>query len=186
MLSDTFLDKKFFYNIQGFFQNNLEMAEKMLGYTHEILKQYNTKDAYLLDLYGGVGTFGIVNSDLFKEVTIIENFKGSIDAANINIKENKVNNVKALVLDAKQLRKANLKKPLYVITDPPRSGMEQKTIQILNELKPEVIIYISCNQQQLGKELPKFKHYKIKSAAMFDLFPQTPHIESVTELVRLD
>ena len=66
MLSDTFLDKKFFYNIQGFFQNNSEMAKKMLEYTHNLLKQYDTKDTYLLDLYGGVGTFGIVNSDLLK------------------------------------------------------------------------------------------------------------------------
>jgi tRNA/tmRNA/rRNA uracil-C5-methylase (TrmA/RlmC/RlmD family) len=43
---------------------------------------------------------------------------------------------------------------------------------------------VSCNVEQLGKDLPKFKNYRIKSAAMFDLFPQTLHSESVVELVR--
>jgi tRNA/tmRNA/rRNA uracil-C5-methylase (TrmA/RlmC/RlmD family) len=51
-------------------------------------------------------------------------------------------------------------------------------------LKPQVIIYVSCNVQQLAKDLAKFKDYTIKSAAMFDLFPQTNHLESVVELVR--
>jgi 23S rRNA (uracil1939-C5)-methyltransferase len=183
-LSEVFLKKRFIYNVQGFFQNNSIMAEKMLEYVNNIMKTYDTKESYLLDLYGGVGTFGITNSDLFKEVDIVENFKGSIDAANINIKENKINNIKTHVLDAMQISRLNLKSPLYVITDPPRSGMDQRAIDKLKSLHPDVIIYISCNPIQLGKELPKFKDYKIKSAAMFDLFPQTPHVEAVVELIR--
>lgn len=183
-ISEEFLGKKFTYNIQGFFQNNSKMAEKMLEYTNGLLKQYDTKNASLLDLYGGVGTFGIINSELFREVTVIESFKASIDSANINIKENNIKNIKAMVLDAKNLRRVKFSEPLFVITDPPRSGMDIKTILALRELEPEVIIYISCNPQQLGKELPKLKNYKVKSAAMFDLFPQTPHMEAVVELVR--
>jgi tRNA/tmRNA/rRNA uracil-C5-methylase (TrmA/RlmC/RlmD family) len=116
---------------------------------------------------------------------IIESIKQCIDAADINIKENNVKNAKTIVLDAKQLKKVELKKPLFVITDPPRSGMHPKTIEQLKNLKPEVIIYISCNIQQLGKDLLKFKDYKIKSAALFDLFPQTPHIEAVVEMVKV-
>ena len=74
-------------------------------------------------------------------------------------------------------------KDLYVITDPPRVGMHEETIIQLRKLKPKLIIYISCNVDQLAKDLPKFKDYKIKSAAVFDLFPQTNHMESVIELV---
>ncbi|MBW3016993.1 23S rRNA (uracil(747)-C(5))-methyltransferase, partial [Candidatus Woesearchaeota archaeon] len=44
---------------------------------------------------------------------------------------------------------------------------------------------ISCNTRQLAKDLKKFSKYKIKSAALFDLFPQTQHIEAVVELVRI-
>ena len=64
--------------------------------------------------------------------------------------------------------------------------MHPKAIERLNELKPKAIIYVSCNVEQLGKEIPRFKNYKIKSVAMFDLFPQTPHIEAVIELVLND
>lgn len=183
-LKEKYLDKEFVYSVQGFFQNNHEMAEKMQEYCNSLLKEYKTKDSYLLDLYGGVGTFGIINSELFKDVTIVENSKQCIDSALINIKNNKIKNAKAIILDAKSLKKIELKAPLFVINDPPRSGMHPKTIEHLNNIKPEVIIYISCNVTQLGKDIPKFKDYKINSAALFDLFPQTNHSEAIVELVK--
>jgi len=183
MIKEKLLGKEFSYSVQGFFQNNTAMAEKMQQYCHEKLKKYDTKNAYLLDLYGGVGTFGIMNADLFRSVTIVESVKSCIDAAEINIKENNIGNAKALVLDAAKIKKLDLPQPLFVITDPPRSGMDHKTIEELKKLRPSVIIYISCNVKQLGKDIAKFKKYKIKSAAMFDLFPQTPHIEAIVELV---
>jgi len=157
----------------------------MHKYVNELLKSYDAKDKFghLLDLYGGVGTFGIINADLFKKVTIVEGFQGCIDAANANIELNDIDNAEALCMDAMQLKKVKLTSPLYVVTDPPRSGMHPKTIEELIRLKPERLIYISCNVKQLEKDLPKFlKHYTLKSAAMFDLFPQTNHMESVVEL----
>jgi 23S rRNA (uracil-5-)-methyltransferase RumA len=183
MLKESFLGKEFLYSVQGFFQNNHEVANMMHEYVNGLLQQHDRTYTYLLDLYAGVGTFGIINSELFKQVTIIESVKECIDAANVNIEKNGVKNAKAMVLDAMQLRKVLLSTPLFVITDPPRSGMHPKTIQQLNELTPKVIIYISCNVEQLGKDLPKFKEYKIKSAALFDMFPQTNHCEAVVELI---
>jgi len=183
MLKEEYLGKRFWYSVQGFFQTNYEMSEKMYAYCHELLKDYDTEEAHLIDLYGGVAPFGIINAGLFKGVTIIENVQQSIDAANRNIKENGVSNAQAILLDAKQLKRVELPKPLFVIVDPPRSGMHRKTIQQLNELKPKVIIYVSCNVKQLGIDVPKFKEYEIKSVALFDFFPQTPHSETVVELV---
>ncbi len=183
-LYEEYLGKKFWYSVQGFFQNNHAMAEKMQSYVHELLIKYDTKNAHLLDLYGGVGTFGIINSDMFKDVLTIESVNECVDSANKNIIENNINNAKAIVLDAKNLRKVPLQSPLYVITDPPRTGMDDRTITHLNVLKPNVIVYISCNIDQLQKDIPKFKEYSIKSTALFDLFPQTPHSEAVVELIR--
>lgn len=182
MLIEKFLDKEFHYSAQGFFQNNTAMADKMQEYVNNFLKQHDTKNSHLLDLYGGVGTFGIINADLFKSVTVVENDKNCIDSANENIKQNEISNAKAVVLDAKQISRLDLKQPLFVITDPPRSGMDEKAIIELKRLKPKVIIYISCNVDQLGRDIPKFKQYVIKSAAMFDLFPQTPHVEAIVEM----
>jgi 23S rRNA (uracil-5-)-methyltransferase RumA len=192
MLEETLLGKKFRYSAQGFFQNNHEMAEKMHEYVNGILEAglanpaYGWPDArwaHLLDLYGGVGTFGIINSELFKTVKTVESFEGCVDAAKANIELNGVTNVEAILLDAMQLKKLQLPSPLFVVTDPPRSGMHQKTIEQFMVLKPHLIIYISCNVEQLEKDMPKFlKHYKLKSTAIFDLFPQTNHMETVVEL----
>jgi 23S rRNA (uracil1939-C5)-methyltransferase len=204
MLEETFLGKRFRYSAQGFFQNNHEMAENMHLYVNEVLSKHANKfetrnskleknaefqnsyfKPHLLDLYGGVGTFGIINSDLFKTVKTVESFEGCVEAAKANIELNGVKNTEAILLDAMQLKKLDFQSPLFVVTDPPRSGMHQKTIEQLIVLKPKLIIYISCSIQQLEKELPKFlKHYKLKSAAIFDLFPQTNHMETVVELVK--
>ncbi len=182
-LQEQFLGKTFYFPIQGFFQNNSQMAEKMQEYVYSLLQKYDTSAAHLLDLYGGVGTFGIINASLFASVTIVD-LGLSIDAANKNLEENKVPKGTAINLDALQLKKVPLPKPLFVITDPPRTGMHPKTIDQLKALQPEVIVYISCNISQLAKELPKLKQYEIKSAALFDLFPQTNHSEAVVEMVR--
>lgn len=196
MLRESFLGKEFEYSAQGFFQNNHEMATKMHEYVRGLLESYGgsdqgsnggsngkLKEAHLLDLYGGVGTFGIINADLFKSVTIVESFAGCIDAAKKNIERNHIQNAEAIVMDAKQLKNLPLKSPLYVVNDPPRGGMHPKTVDQLIQLAPEAIIYVSCNVLELEKDMKKFeKHFKLKSAALFDLFPQTNHSESVVEL----
>ncbi len=183
-LQQTYLGKIFTYSTQGFFQNNHELAEKMHCYVRELLQTYPTSQGMLLDLYSGVGAFAIINADLFKEVIAIEDFPASVERARKNCLLNNVTNVQAICSDVKKLSKLSLRKPLYVITDPPRSGMDMQVISELNKLEPEIIIYVSCNLQQLAKDIPKFKNYTIKSAALFDLFPQTYHSETVAELVR--
>ena len=201
MLEEKIMGKTLRYSIQGFFQNNSVMAEKMHEYVHGLLKVYSNGGAssgnnpphnpphnsnwnHLLDLYGGVGAFGIVNADLFHKVTSVESFEGCTIAAKNNIELNGVKNMEAICMDAKRLKQVKLpSKDLYVITDPPRTGMSEETVIELKKLKPKVMIYISCNVEQLGKDLPKFKDYKIRSAAIFDLFPQTNHMESVIELI---
>lgn len=185
-LTITYKNKTFHYFIQSFFQNNHSMTEKMHEYCSGIIQKYNPKETNLLDLYGGVGTFGIINSEFFRKVTIVEFSKESIEMANKNIKLNSLNNVEAFAMDSKHINKLNLKSPLFIITDPPRTGMDPKTIQAIKELCPQLIIYISCNPQQLSKDLFKLRDYQVISSALFDLFPQTPHSEAIVELVLKD
>ena len=186
MLEERYLGYSFKYHVQGFFQNNHEMAEKLHKYCHDLFKLYPTRGAHLLDLYGGVGTFGIINADLFKDVTILENYEPAIQACEGNIRENGLSNVKPILMDAKHLKILDLPQPLYAILDPPRSGMNPRTLKRLNQIKPELIVFISCNVKLLRRELPYLSNYKIKSAALFDLFPQTPHQEAVIELIPIE
>lgn len=188
-LTESFMNLQFTYPTEGFFQNNTVVASKMQGYVHELLSTHSekTKDSTLLDLYGGVGTFGLVNSQLFNKVIVAEFSEASIDAANKNIEKNSIQNAEAVVLDAKQLSNLELSSDsqgLFVILDPPRSGMNPKTIEELKRLKPEVIIYISCNPEQMAKDILKFTSHEVRSAAMFDMFPQTNHAEAIVELVK--
>ena len=180
MLTENLLGKTFVYSAQGFFQNNSAVTELMQKYCHDLLDK--NPDGKLLDLYGGVGTFGIMNSDNFNWVYVVENSEQCIKAARQNILNNNVNNISAHNLNAKSIQQLNLTENLFVIIDPPRKGMQPEAIKRLNKLQARQIIYISCNPAQLGKDLKKFTSYRINSAAMFDMFPQTPHIESIVEL----
>ncbi len=194
MIREIICGKELIYSTQAFFQNNSKMAEKMVEYVRAVIESHpNHQNCNLLDLYGGVGTFGICIADIVKSTHIVESSQQAIDAANHNIAENykndpqKKKNISAQVLDAMQVKKLATKPqmaaPLIVITDPPRSGMHQKAIEALNvTLAPELLIYISCNPQQLEKELPRFTNYTIERVAMFDLFPQTNHAEAVVVL----
>ena len=85
--------------------------------------------------------------------------------------------------NAKNLKKLDFPSPLTVILDPPRSGMHPKTVEHLNSASAERVIYISCNPKILALDLEKLSNYRIKSAALFDMFPQTEFFETVVELV---
>jgi tRNA/tmRNA/rRNA uracil-C5-methylase (TrmA/RlmC/RlmD family) len=182
IMKEDILGKEFCFHSQGFFQNNTAVAEKMAGYVSGLFGM--NKDSVLLDLYGGVGTFGVSLAGFFKEVQVIESFKEGIECAQKNIDTNHAINTKALCMDSQQVQKLKLKEP-YVITDPPRSGMADKAIERLIATSPKAIAYISCNPEQLRRELNKFKGYSIRSIAMFDMFPQTNHLEAIALLKKI-
>jgi len=186
MLREEYLGRRLWYHVQGFFQNNHEMAERLHRYCRSILSGYAGKGFHLLDLFGGVGTFGIINADLFESVTVVESDRNCIGAARKNAALNVSDNVSVVEADAASLSGIVLPEPLVVVADPPRGGMHPKTVKALSVLRPESIIYVSCNIRQLKTDLPGFKGYGIGSVAMFDFFPQTPHCESVVELTRKD
>jgi len=183
-LKEEYLGKIFWYHVQGFSQTNPTLAEKMYKVCVEILKTYKPKDSTLIDLYGGVGIFGILSSEFFKKVVIVENDKHCVEAGRRNIKENKAQNVEILEMDAKHLNKISFSEDLFLITDPPRQGMHKKVISHINFLQPRVVLYVSCNPKKFAKDLKFFKNYKIKKVFLFDLFPHTPHFETVGVLER--
>ncbi len=184
MLLEKYRGFLFYFPVQGFFQVNHEVAEKIHTYCSKRFASYNTQAAHLLDLYGGVGTFGIINASYFHKVTMVENFPPSLKASRKNILLNRAKNARVIARDAKYLKGMDLPSPLFILLDPPRSGMHPKTLKQINELKAEMILYVSCNPKLLEKDLQELDHYQVKSMALFDMFPQTPHMEAVVELVK--
>lgn len=174
---------KYLYHSQGFFQNNSLVTMDMIFYMKDKIKE---KYPMLLDLFGGVGTFGIFYADMADEVMVVDNSKTGAVCAEKNIINSGKKNVIFKEADAMEIDKISPwligKKSLYIM-DPPRTGLHKKTIKFINAMKPEKILYVSCNQARLAEDIRDLSgNYVFKDFAMFDMFPQARHVESVAEL----
>ena len=140
-----------------------------------------------LDLYCGIGTIGIFASKYFKKVYGIEIVAQAIEDAKYNAKINDINNIEFFAGDVEEIlpqiiEKDNIK-PNIVFVDPPRKGLDKKTIQVLKELRPSKIIYISCNPATLARDIAILdENYNIGEVQPVDMFSYTSHIEVVCEL----
>ncbi len=135
-----------------------------------------------LDLYCGIGTIGIFASKKFKKVYGIEIVEQAIEDAKENAKINNVDNIEFYAGDVEKVLPQILEKiedkPNVVFVDPPRKGLDNKTIQVLKNLQPEKIIYISCNPATLARDLKELEEkYEIKKVQPVDMFPYTSHVE---------
>ncbi len=182
-LEEELLGLRFQYHSQGFFQANRELTEAMLRYSCERFAERTDGSGELVDLYGGVGLFGIVNAAVGGRLTVVEQDARSVQCAERNIARHLPGEHRAVARPAEQLLSLPLARPLYMVTDPPRAGMHPRVLRVLDYLQPDVLLYISCNPERLADEIPQLSGYQVASAALFDLFPQTPHYEAVVELV---
>jgi 23S rRNA (uracil1939-C5)-methyltransferase len=75
-----------------------------------------------------------------------------------------------------------LGRPDLVIVNPPRTGMDERVIIELGRLRPERLVYISCDPATLARDLLRLEHFQLVHLQAFDLFPQTTHVETVAVL----
>ncbi len=136
------------------------------------------KDNIALDLYCGIGTIGIFASKYFKKVYGIEIVEQAIQDAKYNVKINNIDNVEFFAGDVEKIlpkiiERDNIK-PNVVFVDPPRKGLDKKTIGVLQELEPSKIIYISCNPATLARDISLLEEkYELKKVQPVDMFPFT-------------
>ena len=79
---------------------------------------------------------------------------------------------------------ADLGRPDLVVTNPPRTGMDQRVSAALDRLAPERVVYISCDPATLARDVSRMPRYRLGELRAFDLFPQTAHVETVAVLER--
>ena len=175
-------DKKFHIRNNSFFQVNNNICKKLYD---EILNIINKKKpSKVLDLYCGVGSIGIYISDFVDEVLGIEVVESAIIDANENKKLNNISNIKFINNKVENIIDS-IKDYDMVIVDPPRSGLDKKTIDCLINLKSNNIIYVSCDPITLARDLNVLKEkYNIQYIKLFNMFPRTSHVECVTLLCR--
>ncbi len=187
------IEKLFDYEFEifpnTFFQTNTAQAEKLFGVIIQYLTQKGKKinrEHFLIDLYSGVGVIGIILSRYFNKVFCYEEVYESVEAAKNNAKRNSVQNIEFIRQNLNkgfEINKELSEKNFTIVVDPPRSGLSQESIKSIMRLKPEMIIYISCNHTTQARDIISLKDfYKIKLIQPVDLFPQTLHIENIAIL----
>ncbi len=174
-------DYKIRIGSKSFFQVNLEGLNNI----YEIINNYLSKTKYTkaLDLYSGVSLWSILFNKNIEKIDSIEINKEACDNALYNIKENNINNIN--VINGKVEDYIDKFKDIdLVITDPPRSGMDNKTIDYIKKINPNSIIYISCNMDTLKRDLDNLKDYNIVELDLVNMFKKTYHCETVCILER--
>jgi 23S rRNA (uracil1939-C5)-methyltransferase len=148
------------------------------------------KDDVVLDAYSGTGTIGLVAAKYVSKVIGVEINRDAVTDALANAKSNKIDNYEAYVDDASNFieRMAKEGKRLDVVfMDPPRKGSDERFLSSLLKMKPDRIVYISCNPLSLARDLAFIKDaYDVEDVQPVDLFPETGHVETVVRLTLRD
>lgn len=166
---------KYQISLDSFFQINKEQTIKLYD---EIIKKGCFKETdNVLDLYCGTGSISLYIANKVKHVTGIEINKNAIIDANNNKHINNIKNVDFECMNANNIKLSNYD---VIIVDPPRNGLDNKTINILKDIKAKKIIYVSCNPITLVRDINLLKDlYVISCVTPIDMFPRTEHVECV-------
>jgi len=177
------LNKNFLVSIDSFFQVNDDGLIKIYQKTIDMIKKVKAKN--VLDLYCGTGTISLLVSDYVENVIGIEINEKAIANANENKKKNKIENVKFYAEDVSKALLKITNKIDTIIVDPPRSGLSKKAKEEILRIKPENIIYISCDPLTFSRDINDlYSNYQLKEISLIDEFPQTHHVECVCVMSR--
>jgi len=179
-ITEKLEDYKFLISKDSFFQVN---SYNTINLYNEVIKMIgNNRYNKALDLYCGTGTIGIFVSEYAKKVVGIEVVKDAVDSANVNKKINNIKNI-TFINGKVEDNINNFLDVDLVIVDPPRSGLDKKTINSLLKIKANKIIYVSCDPMTLARDLNVLKQlYNIDEITPVDMFPNTYHVECVCSL----
>jgi 23S rRNA (uracil1939-C5)-methyltransferase len=178
---------RFQISAEAFFQTNTEMAERL----YEVATDYAELGGFerLYDLYCGIGTIGLLMSPRVAEVWGLEIVPEAIAAAIANARANEIDNAQFFAGDVRLALRELVERagrPDVLVVDPPRAGLSQKVVRRMIEASPSRIVYVSCNPTTLAPNAAQLVEagYELRRVRPVDMFPQTPHIECVAELVR--
>jgi len=172
----------------AFLQTNTAMAERLYGIAREYAELTGEESVY--DLYCGIGTIGLTLAADALTVWGLEVSEESVACALENAELNGISNAAFFagevgeVLDDLRERAGD---PDVAVVDPPRAGLSGKALRRLARLEPKRIVYVSCNPTTLAgnvKELAGEWGYRLERVQPVDMFPHTPHIETVALLTK--
>lgn len=184
-IQDTLCGLRFRISGSSFYQINPVQTEIL--YRTAIEAADLDKDQTVLDAYCGVGTIGLFAASRAKKVIGVERNKSAVRCAWENAKENGIQNVQFLCDDATDfIRKmaARGERVDVVFMDPPRAGSTPEFLQAVSAMRPEKIVYVSCNPETQKRDLELLikERWKVKKIQGVDMFPHAEGIETVVLL----
>jgi 23S rRNA (uracil1939-C5)-methyltransferase len=181
-IEDILGEYKFKISPLSFYQVNPVQAEKL--YNIGVEKAKISKDDIVFDLYCGIGTISLFMAKYAKKVYGIEIVEEAIASAKENAKMNNVQNAEFIAGDVEfvldnLINNKGIRADV-VMFDPPRKGLDNRSIDNILSIRPKKIVYISCNPATLIRDLVKFEGvYEIKEIIPVDMFPFTSNVECV-------
>ena len=183
-IRETLLELQFNISPFSFFQTNTKGAESLYSIVKEFMG--DSEEKIVFDLYCGTGTIGQIVAPNAKKVIGIELIEEAVEAARENAKLNGLNNCEFIAGDVAEIIKTVKVKPDIIILDPPRTGVHPKALDYVIKFNAPEIIYVSCNPKTLVNDLRVLteKGYKVIKTKVKDMFPNTPHAETVVRLTK--
>ncbi|WKZ31079.1 MAG: hypothetical protein QY318_04555 [Candidatus Dojkabacteria bacterium] len=172
-------DYSFVYGYDSFFQVNPQLFAQTVSDIKEYLAKQSNRN-HLYDLYSGVGTIGISLADMYDTVSLLELSEDSPIYAKKSAELNDISNVTAVAGKVEANLDSIDRGKSHVVVDPPRSGLHLKLVEKLLELKPQLLIYLSCNPKTQAEDYRKLSQiYDIKFNRAYNYYPKTPHVENL-------
>lgn len=168
---------------RSFFQVNTMQALKLYNTAADYLDEDN--DSKIVDAFSGTGSIALYLADKVKKIYAVESLKAAVEDAEENADLNGIDNIEFKQGLVEEELPSILKEDKIdtIIFDPPRKGLDEKTIELLLASEINKIIYISCNPATQARDLKNLKSkYELVEIQPVDLFPQTYHIESAALL----
>ncbi len=184
-LHTEILGKHFYYNRNTFFQINHSIFPPLIEFLRTLIRDKVPGVHSLMDIYCGVGFFGILLSDLFEQILFLEENKVSVQFLRKNVEANGLLFKSQIFCEsADKILKFHSKPVDCVLLDPPRSGVTKEFVQTLQILRPKSVIYISCNPATQFRDLQWFEEagFVFTYLKPFDFFPRTKHVETLALL----
>jgi tRNA/tmRNA/rRNA uracil-C5-methylase (TrmA/RlmC/RlmD family) len=173
----------------SFFQNNFFLLPKLVETVRESLRSGGSR--HLIDLYCGVGFFGIEAADVVESFVGVEYDQLAIRAARQNAALRKIANGEFFAAKVEEVLPELLEKfspeKTSVILDPPRKGCWPETLELLRRTRPAQVIYVSCHPATMARDLNILCAdgvFELSRVQPLDMFPQTQHVECVADLRR--
>jgi len=171
---------EFLISAQSFFQVNPVQTEVLYSKVAELL-QVGSEDS-LLDLYCGAGTIGLSLAHRVRRVTGIESNPAAVADAKENAMHNHIRNVEFIFGRAEEeLERMAREGTRYeaAVLDPPRKGCHPRLLQAVLKIRPQQIVYVSCNPATLARDVRVMvdSGYQMGAVQPVDMFPQTAHVE---------